>query len=337
MKRLVRNGREVFLNLKSAFFYFILPFALLTAIWHFLPRQTANVTIDYNDIWIDHDIDAYLNRSERSFGDIIEGVEKRVVWFSKSGQKTPISIIYLHGFTATSKEISPVTEKLATRLGANLYFARLFGHGRPAENMAEASVERWMFDVREAIKICSLIGEKVIIIGTSTGGTLAAVAAVDEVMMKHVCGIIFISPNFAINRPTAGLLTWPLARIWVPLIVGKWQYSKPRNDLHARYWTTRYPTVALMPMAALVDLVNKMDFNQIDIPALFYFSPNDQVVVPEKIVSFAKAWGGQSDLIEVELLPTDDKFSHLITGDIVSPSQTEKTVAQFLSWIKGLD
>jgi alpha-beta hydrolase superfamily lysophospholipase len=67
-----------------------------------------------------------------------------------------------------------------------------------------------MDDVGEAIKIGKQIGETVIIMATSTGGTLAAAAALDKAAMENVGGIIFISPNFAINNRAANLLTFAI-------------------------------------------------------------------------------------------------------------------------------
>ncbi len=311
-------------------------FGLLMMIWQFGQRETVDLTIDYDNILISGDVDAYLARNEQSFDDIIKGAEKQVIWSGKPGVKTPISIVYLHGFTATAQEIRPVPERVAAALNANIYFVRLAGHGRTAEMMAEASIGRWMFDVGEAIKIGSHIGQKVIIMATSTGGTLAAAAAVDKAAMRQVEGIIFISPNFAINKLAANLLTWPFARHWVPLLIGEWQHSAPRNKLHARYWTTDYPTVALMPMAALVEAVDELNFADVAIPALFYYSPKDQVVIPKKIELFAEGWGGASKSIKVKLLSSDDTFSHVIAGDIISPSQTQNAIEHMLGWIRTL-
>ena len=154
--------------------------------------------------------------------------------------------------------------------------------------------------------------------------------------MRQVGGIIFISPNFGINKMAANLLTWPFARYWVPLVIGDWQRSEPRNDQHAQYWTTDYPTAALMPMAALVKAVDELDFADVAIPALFYYSPKDQVVIPTKIELFAKRWGGESKNIEVKLLPSDDAFSHVIAGDIISPGQTQNAIEHMLAWIRTL-
>ena len=333
----IGHGKRGQLVTRNALKLYLAGFAvLLLGIWLFGPREPVRLTTGYDKIVIGDDIDAYLATREGRFDDIIDGVEKQVIWAGKAGVKTPISIIYLHGFTASSKEIRPVPDRVAAALGANLYLARFTGHGRDSAAMADASVERWMDDVGEAIKIGSQIGETVMIMATSTGGTLAAAAALDQAAMQNVGGLIFISPNFAIRSRASSLLTWPFARQWVPLVIGKSQRGAPRNAQHARYWTIDYPTTALMPMAAIVAAVDEQSFGNVRIPALFYYSHDDQVVVPEKTAAMAKSWGGPTHSIIARLSPADDKFAHIIAGDIVSPNQTQGAVDHILAWIRDV-
>ena len=322
--------------LKICFACFVCLACFLILVFVFGSREPVRLSAGHNKIMIGDDIDAYLAMREGQFDDIIDGVEKQVIWADEANVKTPLSIIYLHGFTASSKEIRPVPDRVATALGANLYFTRLTGHGRQPTALANATVGHWMDDVGEAIEIGKQIGETVIIMATSTGGTLAAAAALDKAAMENIGGIIFVSPNFAINSRAANLLTWPFARQWVPLVIGKEQQGNPRNDLHARYWMMTYPTTALMPMAAIVAAVDRESYDDVEVPALFYYSRQDQVVAPEKTAAFARSWGGVSKTIIASLTEDDDKFSHIIAGDIVSPNQTESAVDHMLAWITGL-
>jgi len=330
------NNEEWQLTKKALKICFACFVSFLILVFVFGQREPVRLSIGHDKIVIGDDIDAYLAMREGQFDDIIDGVEKQVIWAGEANVKTPLSIIYLHGFTASSKEIRPVPDWVAAALGANLYFTRFTGHGRQPSAMAGATVGRWMDDVGEAIKIGKQIGETVIIVATSTGGTLAAAAALDKAAMENIGGIIFVSPNFAINSRAANLLTWPFARQWVPLVIGTEQKGNPRNDLHARYWMMTYPTTALMPMAAIVAAVDRESYDDVDIPALFYYSRQDQVVAPEKTAAFALSWGGESKTVIASLTVDDDKFSHIIAGDIVSPNQTASAVDHMLAWITGL-
>ena len=132
------------------------------------------------------------------------------------------------------------------------------------------------------------------------------------------------------------MISWPFSEYWLKLILGKKMKHKPRNDLNKKYWTMSYPTNALIPMAKLVREVNKKDYSAVKKPALFYFSMEDKVVNPHKIKEFITKWGGNSTTKIVKLSNKDDKFSHVLAGDIISPNQTDHAKKTMVNWIKNL-
>ncbi|MFL2781777.1 MAG: alpha/beta hydrolase [Rhodospirillales bacterium] len=329
MKKVLENMRVVFK------FIIILVLSLSSIIFFFGTYEPDNLEINFNQQNIYPDIAGYLKEKENRFPDIIPEVKKRVIWLKPNRKKTPFSIVYIHGFSATSEEIRPVPDNIANILGANLFFTRLTGHGRGQNAMSRANIKDWMLDIAEAIEIGRRIGERTILIASSTGGTIATAAALNPKIATHIDGLILVSPNFGINNVFASMLTWPSARLWVPLIIGKTQNSKIRNKLHAKYWTTKYPTAALFPMAAIVKKVTKQDFSRIKIPTLFYFSYQDKVVDPFQIKKIADNWGGKNKIINVKMTSKDDQNSHILAGDIVSPTQTDYAESKMLQWINA--
>ena len=310
--------------------------AIIFGVWVFGPLEPAKMDVGFDANVLGENLNSYLMVQEKRFNDITIGVQKRVIWADKVGKKTPLSIIYIHGFSATSEEIRPVPDQIASALKANLYYTRLTGHGRSPMAMAEPNVADWMSDMAEAIAIGRKIGQRIIVISTSTGSTLSATAALNPILSRDISGFIFISPNFGINNPFAKLLTWPAARWWVPLIAGKMRHSTPRNKQHSKFWTTTYPTIAAIPMAAIVKAVTEQDFSKVTIPALFYFSLEDKVVDPEATKNMTRKWGGRKKIINVTMTEQDDKYSHIVTGNIVSPNQTDYTVRETIKWISSL-
>ena len=310
--------------------------AIIFGVWVFGPLEPAKMDVGFDASVLGENLNSYLMVQEKKFNDITIGVQKRVIWADKVGKKTPLSIIYIHGFSATSEEIRPVPDQIASALKANLYYTRLTGHGRSPMAMAEPNVADWMSDMAEAIAIGRKIGQRIIVISTSTGSTLSATAALNPILSRDISGFIFISPNFGINNPFAKLLTWPAARWWVPLIAGKMRHSTPRNKQHSKFWTTTYPTIAAIPMAAIVKAVTEQDFSKVTIPALFYFSLEDKVVDPEATKNMTRKWGGRKKIINVTMTEQDDKYSHIVTGNIVSPNQTDYTVRETIKWISSL-
>lgn len=309
---------------------------LCVGLFLFGPYEEISLTPTLAESDVGADVDAYFAEVEAPFKAMTPGVEKRVVWHRAPGARTPLAIVYVHGFSATSEEIRPVPDQVAEELGANLIYTRLQGHGLDGQALAEAKVQGWTNDVAEALHVARRLADEVVIISTSTGGTMVAGLADQSDVMAQVKGMIFVSPNFGVKSPAAKLLTWPAARYWVPVVAGADRAFEPRNSGHAKYWTTAYPTVAVMQMAELVKQVFAKDFSQVTIPALFWFSDADQVVDPKRTKDLAARWAGPSEVAVQQLQYGSDPSAHVISGDIVSPGENQKSVEGFVNFIRGL-
>lgn len=306
---------------------------LLLALWQFGPREPVGLDPVVPFETVPDDLDAWLAERESRFDDITPGVAKEIVWADPGRkQRTALSLVYLHGYSATSAETRPYADKLAARLGANLHYTRLRGHGRTGEAMAAATVQDWINDTAEAIAIGRAIGERVVLIGTSTGGTLTALAAADQAF-GDLAALIMVSPNFRVKAAGSELLTMPFARRLVPLLVGETREWEPSNAEHGTYWTTRYPNLALLPMAATVQAAAGLDYASIDVPALFVFSDADQVVDATVTRNVAERWGGTATVLPVTVEPPNDEFAHVIAGDILSPTLTDPLVDSAYDWL----
>ncbi len=306
--------------------------ALIGGAWLVAPQEAVDTEIVFDDSVLPDDLDSWLAAREARFPDIVPGVEKRVAWAGRVGERTPLAVVYLHGFSATSEEIRPVPDRVAQALGANLFFTRLAGHGRGGAAMAEPVAGDWLEDAAEALAIGRRIGDEVIVIATSTGGTLAAIAATDPVRIAGVRGIVFVSPNFRLRNPAAPILTMPFARWWGPLVAGRELGFVPLNAAHGRYWTARYPAEAVFPLGALLRHARGLDYSGVTTPALFVYSPKDAVVSAGVTRRIAARWGGPVETMEVTLPPGNDPYDHILAGDIVSPGGTTPLVEAILDW-----
>lgn len=305
---------------------------LAAALW---PAEPVDTAIDFDPAVIGADLDGWLAAEEARFADITPGVEKRIIWAGPPGQPTDEVVVYIHGFSATSEEIRPVPDLVAGDLGANLLYWRLAGHGRGSDAMAEPVAGDWIEDMAQALAVADRLGDRVTVIATSTGGTVAAVAAALPETRQAFDRLVLVSPNFRVAAPAARILTWPAVRLWGPLIAGRERSFEPVNDAQARYWTTRYPTVATVPMGALAAYARGLDYSGVDIPALFIFSDADKVVSAAATREVAGRWGGPATLAPQEVGPGNDRNAHVIAGDIVSPSMTPVVTDLILDWIAG--
>ncbi|MEM7214090.1 MAG: alpha/beta hydrolase [Pseudomonadota bacterium] len=299
------------------------------------PRPDANDTVTFDRAVIGDDLSAYLAKSEASVSDLKEGAEKEIVWADPvSKEKTPFSIVYIHGFSATKHETRPVPDNVAKSIGANLYFARFKGHGRDGEGLAEATVQHWANDFAETIAIGERLGENVIIMATSNGGMISTWGLAKPELSEKVAGIVFSSPNFELQGISTGLANIPWAESILPAVAGADRSWEPSNELHGKWWTTAYPSRAIFPMTAMLKLVHEIDKSTIKVPALFFYSPEDRVVVPEEIEKVIDEWGGPVEAVKIN--STSDAFSHVIMGDILSPENTDEASAKITEWINSL-
>ena len=300
------------------------------------PRVKTDTRVTFDPAAIGSDPDAWLAAGESRFDDILAGQQKEIVWaFPASKARTPISLVYVHGFSASRGEAAPLTELVASELGANVYYARLAGHGRDGAAMAEPSVNDWVNDMAEALAIGRAIGNEVVILSMSTGSALAVWAAVErQDLMESVKGIVLMSPNFRVRAAGAWVMTMPWGKQILRLVNGPERGFEPANETQARFWTERYPVEALLPMAALVRLVRESAVERAQVPALFIFSDADTVVDHSVTRKIAARWGGPHEIEAVPEKPGTD--NHVIVGDALRPENNEPFALRITDWIRAL-
>ena len=282
------------------------------------------------------DVDAYVAAAEAEVPGIRPGDGKAVVWAHAEGRvRTPRSIVYLHGFSADRHEVEPLITDLARDLGANVFFTRLTGHGRDGAAMGEATVDAWLRDAAEAVEVGRAIGERVVLVGTSTGGTLALWAASRPELAEALEALVLLSPNLHPRDRMSRLLLWPWGGVLARLVEGEERCFGTHNEAHARHWTECYPTAALLPMMALVEHVRTSRLEEIRTPALVVYAPGDQVVDPGEIEEGYRRLGSEPKV----LFPVDDPGDpeeHVPAGDILSPGATDAVAARIRAFLAEL-
>ena len=283
---------------------------------------------------IGSDVDAYLAEREASVPDLRPGEAKAVVWAdSETRARTPIALVYLHGFSADRHEVDPLVSRIAEALGANVFYTRLKGHGRDGAAMAEAMVEDWLDDVAEAVAVGAVLGERVVLLGTSTGGTLAVWAAARPETDGRVAALVVISPNFQPRDKSSRILLWPWGGQIARLVVGGERCFEPATAEEALHWTVCYPTSALLPMMALVEQVRTMPLDGLTVPTLVVYSREDAVVDPEETrLAFARLGSSSKQLVEISA--SQDPAQHVIAGDIMSPGTTDEIARSILDFLR---
>jgi len=219
-------------------------------------------------------LDSYIAQKEAKYA-IKPDNQSRIIWANDSlKQKTEWVLLYLHGFSASWYEGSNLNLDFAARYQCNAYFPRLAEHGlvtnEPLLNMAPDSL--WN-SAKEALVIARKLGHKVMIMSTSTGGTLALKLAAEYPDL--VQGLILYSPNIEINAPT-GVVTKPWGLQIARLIFGgKYRsVSKYLNSKECEYWYCNYRLEAVMYLQQLVETTMTQEtFQKVTCPVFlgYYF------------------------------------------------------------------
>ncbi|WP_102958235.1 alpha/beta hydrolase [Mangrovicella endophytica] len=298
------------------------------------PREPLDRTMRFDPSAIGGDPDLYLARQEANVPNLRPEAAKEIVWaYPKSRAKTPLAIVYIHGFAASKGEMRPLADKVAAALGANLFYTRLEGHGRDGAALEQAFVNDWINDLAEAVAIGRAIGTNVIIIGSSMGATLSAYGATIPGVTDGTVGLVALSPALRLADWRSALLDLPEAR----KIVAWWQPQSAFQSSGATaeaVWTLRFPTAATVPLARLMRATREADLSQIRLPALFLYSPDDQLVDPAATRAFIERWPAAH---EAEAITgSGDPSKHILAGDILSPATTDAVAERIVAWVKTL-
>lgn len=204
--------------------------------------------------------------------------ESRIIWANDSLKtKTAYCLLYLHGFAASWYEGNPVHLDFARKFGMNLYIPLLASHGiESAEPLLDMTPERLYESAREALVISHKLGEKVILMGTSTGGTLSLKLAAD--FPELVDGLILLSPNVAINDPAAFLLSKPWGlQIARYVKKGNYRISETKYPEEQQYWICKQRLESAVYLQQLLEAtMTKKTFSSIKQPVFMGYYYKDE-------------------------------------------------------------
>lgn len=224
-------------------------------------------------------MDSYIEKKEAAF-DIKPDNESRIFWANDSiHERTEYCVLYLHGFSASWYEGYPAHVEFAKHFGFNLYTPRLHDHGLVTEDpLLDMTPDKLWDSAKEALMIARSLGKKVIIMSTSTGGTLGLKLAAD--FPEYVDGLILYSPNVRINNNSAFLLSKPWGlQIGRKSIGSKYRVTNEDFDSKdCQYWNCKYRVEAIVYLQQLVEsTMKKSTFTHVTAPVFlgYYYKDED--------------------------------------------------------------
>ena len=240
------------------------------------------------------------------------------------GEKVAQVVVYLHGLTNCPAQADELAPWLYAQ-GFNILVPRLPGHGEADPltlALADVSAEDFVDTTRDAIALAQGLGDEVIILGLSAGGTLTAHQA------QHASGVANsisiapflaprIVPRWAAQAATNLLLLMPNMMVW-------WDPRTPYSSPEMDYAYPRFATRALAQVMRLGQIVGAEAGTAA--PASqqvgFLLNEADPAVNNGLALQVVTHWREQGGKVFVRILPEADGLPH----DLIDPRQPDAAI-----------
>lgn len=239
-----------------------------------------------------HLLEAQIADSEKHAGTVKPDNEARIVWADTAQKvRTPFSVVYLHGLEGSQGDGLPIHTEFARRYGCNLFLSRLYGHGLVTDDaLADLTPEKYLESAMRAVSIGEELGDKVIVMATSTGATLGLMIAAHH---PQIAALIFYSPNIDFHNKAIPVLAmhWglQLGRLFHG---GKYVVSDDPDSVQ-KYWYPKFRLEGVAAAKCLIDKgMNRETFASINQPIFvgYYYKDethqDDRVSVPRILDMF---------------------------------------------------
>ena len=279
-------------------------------------------------------LDSYITAMEAPHK-IKPNNQAKIIWADSSKSQTEYALVYLHGFSASQMEGDPVHQNIAKQFNCNLYLARLAEHGiDTTEDLMNLTADQYWESAKLAYAIGKQIGKKVILMSTSTGGTLALQLAS---VYPEIAGLILYSPNIEVFNPSAPLLDNPWGlQIGRAVLKSNYIDIKYKDSAYPKYWNSHYRIEGVVALQNLLEAtMTEATFKKIHQPtlALYYYKDEahqDNVVKVKAIQKMMQQIATPSNLKMEMAMPNTGEHvlaSPIVSNDIVS---VEKATAKFM-------
>ena len=263
--------------------------------------------------------------------------EARIVWAdSTRKQKTRYSLVYIPGFGASWAEGDPVNRNIARTFGCNLYMARPAEHGlKSRDAFKNLTPANYAASAERALAIGKLIGDSVIVMGTSAGGMLTLYLAANH---PEIHSLIIYSPCIETANSGLKLATKPWGKQLLDKIIGgeyvDITHYKPDR---AQYWLTRYHTNGLITLQTMMDqYMTSEQFAKVKQPLFmgYYYKDEenqDKVVSVPAMLDMYNQLGTPASLKRKVAFPNVGEHviaSHFTSTDLAGVERETKTFMQ---------
>jgi pimeloyl-ACP methyl ester carboxylesterase len=304
-------------------------------------------------------VDEWLSARDEAAAPLQAGCQSTVHWANGKGVKTEVCVIYLHGWAASPPELDPVDERIAKAMGANLLRYRYTAHAlSPSQNRADEPEQRagtslleeqshvmLRRDAATAYEYGRLLGERIVIVGCSTGGLLATWLSKQPWVGAELRALVLVSPYFRLaalpSRAAWLVVAWLLlllprqvsrrllgAMNGGPLKRPPSKLPGARGEAQERCWTRFYPVEAVLHIIGLSIHVETCRRSPVALPVLAFACPADPAVSFAATREMVHAMPrGELEVME------QTESTHVITGAIACPSTVDFVVERAVAFL----
>ncbi len=272
------------------------------------------------DLKID-ELETYIVEKEGRIENLKPRNASQIIW-ADSIRKTPWSIVYLHGFSASPMEGNPTHKTIAEMFGMNLYLPRIAGHGIDSrESFSDLTPEMMINSAKEALVIGKMIGERVILMSCSTGGTYSIYLAAYHPDL--IDALVLYSPNIRLYNKLASLVTGPWGLELARAVEGDYRVISDNIGTEKELYTTsEYRIEGVLALQRLLEeTMTPATFEKVIVPYYlgYYYKDvenQDKVVSTKAMQEFSELSSTPDELKRLVAFP--NVGNHVITSSLHS-------------------
>lgn len=232
------------------------------------------------------------------------------------GARAPRAVVLLHGFTDSPRQFATLADSLFAQ-GDNVFVPRLPHHaerGKDVGELARLTASELCRTADEAVDIAAGLGDSVVVLGLSVGGTLAVWAAEHR---QEVRRAIVVAPPFEVAR-VPSVLERPLVNLGshVPNISRRSPSDSERPDRDPGFATHGLAQVLRLGMAVRRDAEHMLPSRA---EVLFLVNANDRTVKTAPVIDLAQVWNRRGVAVSVYEIPASVGLPHNVVDPMQQP------------------
>ena len=248
------------------------------------------------------------------------------------GARRPRAVVLLHGFTDSPHQFAELADSLYAR-GDNVFVPRLPHHaerGRNVGALKNLTATELCRTADSAIDIASGLGDSVVVLGLSVGGTMAGWAAEHRPEVRRA---VLIAPPLEVAH-VPSMLERPLVNLGahVPNVSRRAAADSGRPDRDPGFATHGLAQVLRLGMAVRRDAVH-------DSPAgaevLMLVNANDGTVKSAPVLDLARVWNRLAVPVSVYEFPDSLGLPHNVVDPMNRATNTRVVYATLIALAHG--